>query len=155
MAGVRPVLAGLALSLGVFSTQHASAVTIFTDQAAFSAALGSYSTDNFADFAAGDYFETAATRPTFSASAQGGLYNNPGSLSTNTSGSAILVDSFTGANAASINAVGGYFYATDMDFGFLSSTMSFSLNGLDIYSHDILDSSTFLGFISADPFESF
>ena len=92
MAGVRPVLAGLALSFGVFSTQQASAVTIFTDQAAFSAALGSYSTDNFADFAAG--FETTATRPSFSASAQGGLYNNPGSLSTNTSGSAILVGSW-------------------------------------------------------------
>jgi hypothetical protein len=68
MAGVRPVLAGLVLSFGAFSAQQASAVTIFTDQAAFTAALGSFGTDNFADFAAGDYFETTAPRPNFSAS---------------------------------------------------------------------------------------
>jgi len=134
-----------------------AALTPFTSQASFAAAVAAPSTDTFA-FVPLDFVASPSTRSTgpygYVVSAPSGLFGggsagNPW-LSTNLSGAAMTFSSFTGGVAG----IGGSFFASDLTGGVLAG-QSLTLTATDSLGATLTQTlanpgqSSFLGFASS------
>jgi hypothetical protein len=134
---MKKTISVLATLIACLSATSAMAVTTtYTDSASFLANVeaGSYYED-FSGVAAGAGGPLSFTDGVFSYDIDtapsapgtpppGGLFNDPGIISTNTAGDAILV-SFTGAP---VTAVGGTFFASDINFAQIPSDVVVTLS---------------------------
>lgn len=74
----------------------------------------------------------------------GGLWNGPGFISLNSAGDQIVV-TFTSGN---VSAVGGNFWATDIDFNATGTSVVFQLSNGTSHTVDVTSASTFTGFVT-------
>jgi len=135
------------------------AIAPFLSESAFTAALGSdYYLENFNAFNgygylgvgpilfAGNGFNYGIAAP------GGGLYKVPagaGAISTLNDTDSLTVLSFTGK---SVNAVGGFFFATDEPGSYTPGPVTVTTSTGDTVTLSPLGTSTFCGFISTPPF---
>ena len=135
-------------------------INVYTDQAAFLAAVGGYGVDTYDDLAVQLYaspFERTAGAYSYTASAPSGLYGatsgGDGWLTPNIDNETITFSNFT----PGIVGFGGYFFASDINGAFVpngtllftatdGSTLNYTLNGATTTS--------FLGFVSSSPLSS-
>ena len=135
-----------------------AAVIMYTDRAAFLAALSSSSTDNYEDL---NGFYTSPLSRTISgyiydAAATGGLYtgNAGGSQVLSSNNSVALTLNFT--NGAP-TAVGGYFFNTDANFNIINGAITVTANpGASVQSVVTSSATNFFGWLddSGTPFTS-
>ncbi|MCX5967176.1 MAG: hypothetical protein NTV57_05950 [Cyanobacteria bacterium] len=135
-----------------------AAVIMYTDRAAFLAALSSSSTDNYEDL---NGFYTSPLSRTISgyiydAAATGGLYtgNAGGSQVLSSNNSVALTLNFT--NGAP-TAVGGYFFNTDFNFNIVNGAITVTANpGASVQSVVTSSATNFFGWLddSGTPFTS-
>jgi hypothetical protein len=148
------LIAGVALALGLSSNANA-AITVFTDQASFLAAISAPATDTFQDLSIVGLTPTPLTRAVgaygYSAAASGGFYGagTPADhwLSTNTATDAITLGNFTGG----VFGLGGTFFGSNMGGSFVSGSVILTATDADgSVSKSILNATTssFLGFVS-------
>ena len=135
-------------------------INVYTDQAAFLAAVGGYGVDTYDDLTIQLYespFERTAGAYSYTASAPSGLYGagsgGDGWLTPNVDNETITFSNF----APGIVGFGGYFFASDINGAFLpngsllftatdGTTLNYTLNGATTTS--------FLGFVSSSPLTS-
>ena len=75
---------------------------------------------------------------------QGGLWNGPGFISLNSANDQIEI-TFTSGN---VSAVGGNFWATDIDFNATGTSVVFQLSNGTSHTVDVTSASTFTGFVT-------
>lgn len=158
MALKRTTLA-FAVLFGTGSTAHA-AITIYTTEASYLAAISSPGVDTFEDFnisgstpspvvrAAGIYGYTADTAPA-------GTFFGAGSttdrwLSTNTATDTVTFGAFTGG----VSGLGGFFFGSDVAGLFKAGSVTVSATDADgTVTQNIVGATTssFLGFVSSGP----
>jgi hypothetical protein len=139
-----------------------AAIITYTDRDAFLAALSSSSTDNYSDLTSG-FLGTSINRTipgyTYTASAPNGIFPGPvngtGSmaLSINTANDVLTLNFATGAPTA----VGGYFFATDINVNLLNRSITVTANpGASTQSVVTGSATNFFGWLddSGTPFTS-
>jgi hypothetical protein len=148
-------LAGAALALGLSSNANA-AITIFTDQASFLAAVSAPAIDTFQDFSIDGSTPGPLTRTVgaygYQASVSTTSFYGAGTsadhwFSTNTATDTISLVDFTGG----VFGVGGNFFASNINGGFASGGVVLTATDADgTVSHTISNAATssFLGFVS-------
>ena len=148
-------LAGAALALGLSSNANA-AITIFTDQASFLAAVSAPATDTFQDLSISGSTAGPLTRTVgaygYQASVSTTTFYGAGTsadhwLSTNTASDAIIFGDFTGG----VFGVGGNFFTSSITGAFAAGGVVLTATDADgTVSHTISNASTssFLGFVS-------
>jgi len=134
------------------STAAEAAITVYTTEAGFLAAISAPGTDDFED--ANGFFTSPLTRSagvySYATNATGGLYfGNVGGgqvLSTNNSVT-LSFNTFTGG----VSALGGFFFNTDSSFNVVSGPVTVSAADADGTNTQIITGATtasFLGFVS-------
>ena len=153
-------LAGITLALGLSSNANA-AITVFTDQASYLAAISAPATDTFQNFVTTGPTPSPQTRAVgaygyTAGAALGGGANDPfygaGAsadpwLSTNTAGATISFNNFTGG----VFGIGGNFFGSNIGGGFAAGDVTLTATDADgTVSRTILNAGTssFLGFVS-------
>lgn len=148
-------LAGAALALGLSSNANA-AITIYTDQASFLAAVSAPATDTFQDLSIVGATSAPMTRAVgaygYQASVSTTSFYGAGTsadhwLSTNTATDAISFGDFTGG----VFGVGGNFFGSNISGGFAAGGVVLTATDADgTVSHTISNAATssFLGFVS-------
>lgn len=159
---VKSALLSCALILGAGSAAQAT-TTVYTDQAAYLAAISGAATDSFDDLGL-VYYGGAIARSVggygYQASADGGLYgagegDGDGWLSTNNEADAITFSNFTGG----VSAIGGNFFGSNISGGY-ADLILIALTFTDAHGVQTVqqpmhpDQGTFLGFVSSDGIQS-
>jgi len=130
-----------------------AATTIYTNESAFTANVtpgfyledfdaylfGSFSNRTLSLSGGSGFAYTISTTPGVS-----GLYSGDGNMSTDSHSDALLV-TFTGA---AVYAVGGFFFAADLDGNYQTGNIVITLSDGTIQTSSPPDTITFLGFIS-------
>lgn len=135
-------------------------VDVYTDRAAFLAAVGGYGVDTYDDLDI-DFYDSPFARNagaySYTAAAPGGLYGAgsaaDGWLSTNIDGDAIVFSNFTPGTVG----FGGYFFASDINGAFVpDGTLLFTATDGGTFNYTLSGATTtsFLGFVSAAPLSS-
>lgn len=126
-----------------------SSATVFTTQASFLAQLApGHFLNNFGSVGGGASGPLNFSGNGFSYivdAPPGGLFNNPGVISTNNATDPIVI-TFTGGNPT---AVGGNFWATDINFNPISATVTINTSDGQSRSFTASSPSDFTGFTSA------
>jgi hypothetical protein len=157
----KAALLSFALMMGAGSAAQAT-TTVYTDEAAYRAAISAAGADTFDDLAvarlanaltrsAGDY--------SYSVSADHGLYgageNGDGWITTNYQSDALTFSNFTGG----VSAIGGYFFGSDIN-GAYADLVQIALTFTDGEGVQTIElpnwptASTFVGFVSSDGIQS-
>ena len=152
----------LGASIAAASLPVRAAIITYTDRDGFLAALSSSSTDNYSDLIPA-FLGTSINRTipgyTYTASAPNGIFPGPvngaGSmaLSTTNANDVLTLNFATGAPTA----VGGYFFATDIDVNLLNRSITVTANpGASTQSVVTGSATNFFGWLddSATPFTS-
>ncbi len=128
-----------------------SSATVFTSQASFVAQLqAGFYLENFASVPSGSVIPAPGLSFTgngFSYTVDGtpgGLFNNPGVVSTNNATDMIFI-TFTGGSPT---AVGGNFWATDINFNAIAATVTINTSDGQSRSFTASSASDFTGFTS-------
>lgn len=127
------------------------APTVYTDEAAFLAAIGSnYYVEDFSSYTFDSYAKDTLTITSglfqyHILASKGGLYSSESSMSTGSNGDSLFVSN-VGEN---INFFGGYFYSADKDGLFAQDTVSIVV-GNYIKTYTCKDSLSFFGFVFTD-----
>lgn len=157
VSALRPLTAAVILAASAASQ---AAITVYTDEAAFLAAVGAPGTDSFDDLALGfgtsPVFRIAGSY-SYSISAANGLYQvgDPTDvwLSVNDGDDPITFDTFS----AGVVAVGGHFFGTDQNGAYLLGDVTvWASDSSGTVSRTITGAApnSFLGFISDDAITS-
>lgn len=157
----KTALLSFALMAGVSAAAQAT-TTMYTDEAAYLAAISGAATDSFDDLGI-QYYGTSLTRTvgdySYQLSAPQGLYgageNGDGWISTNSDADSITISNLTGG----VSAIGGYFFGSNVNGAYADIyqvALSF-LNGngeetFEQYVHP--NETTFLGFVSTTGMQS-
>jgi hypothetical protein len=157
----KAALLSFALMAGASGAARAT-TTVYTDQAAFLAAISAVATDDFDDLAVaplGNAITRSAGDYSYQMSADQGLWgageNGDGWVSTNNAGDAITFGHFTGG----VSAIGGNFFGSNVSGGYadlvLIAVSFYNAHGVETFLQPMYPTqSTFLGFVSSDGIQS-
>jgi hypothetical protein len=157
----KSALLACALTLGAAGAAQAT-TTVYTDQAAYLAAISGAATDTYDDLGV-TYYGGSITRSVggygYQLSADGGLYGagegGDGWISTNNQADAITFSNFTGG----VSAIGGNFFGSNVngayaDIGEIALTFTDARGVQTIQLASWPSEGTFLGFVSSDGIQS-
>lgn len=155
-----PLKSVAAAVLLCMATGAEAQINVYTDQAAFLAAVGGYGVDTYDDLEVQLYespFARTAGSYGYSVSAESGLYGagsgGDGWLTANIDNETITFSNF----APGIVGFGGYFFASDINGAFVpNGTMQFTATDGTTLSYTLSGATTtsFLGFVSSSPLTS-
>ena len=153
----KAALLSFALMAGVSAAAQAT-TTVYTDEAAYLAAISGAATDSFDDLDVayyGDSITRSAGSYGYQLSATNGLYgageNGDGWISTNDPAQAITFSNFSGG----VSAIGGFFFGSNINGGY-ADIYQIALSIMDASGGQALELSvhpneqSFLGFVSTD-----
>jgi hypothetical protein len=152
-SGASCVVVGVASLLGAGPAR--ATTTVYTNQAAFLAQLGTHASDDFNDLARGDVQLPTFTRGVVNgyrvtyAGPPDGLYNSAASMSTNSAFESLVL-TFDSGN---VTAVGGSFYDSDQLGVPVSGTVTVTLADATTTTF-LAGGATFRGFVSDAPITS-
>ncbi len=136
-------------------------VTVYTDQAAFLAAISAPGVDTFSDLGSHVYIGSPITRAAggygYTASAANGLYGEGAGashwLSTNTATDPITLSNFTGG----VFGAGGLFFPTDFGGNYINGGVNFTVSDASgNFNYTLTNAATnsFVGFVSTSGINS-
>ena len=151
---LKPLVLAAGLCAAAAATHANAAITVYTSQSAFLAAVSSYGTDTFDDLTVdslGDSINRTAGAYSYTASAANGLYGagGPGDywLSTNARTDPIVFSNFS----SGVTAFGGNFFGSDIAGGYVANgtlTLTASDGTALTYTLNNATQTSFLGFIA-------